>query len=294
MEIISYDKIQMNSSVVALGKFEGLHKGHMLLINKLTQLSKQYDFKSVVFTINIDREKRINLPDERFEILEKSGIDIAAECNFSEEFAGISYDSFIKDFLVNKLNAKYVVVGKDFQFGYKRLGTVESLIAYGKKFGFDVIAFDKMKYNNEIISSSAIRELITDGNVIDAYGMLGRYYSITGKVCYGKQLGRTIGFPTANIIPDSGKLLPGFGVYETRLEIDGKIYKGMTNIGNNPTVQKSDNVFVETHIIDYCGDLYNKQIKIEFLRYIREERKFSSVEELTKQLNSDKKTITHQ
>ena len=140
MEIISYDKIQMNSSVVALGKFEGLHKGHMLLINKLTQLSKQYDFKSVVFTINIDREKRINLPNERFEILEKSGIDIAAECNFSEEFAGISYDSFIKDFLVNKLNAKYVVVGKDFQFGYKRLGTVESLIAYGKKFGFDVIA----------------------------------------------------------------------------------------------------------------------------------------------------------
>lgn len=291
MEIIAYDKLQMNSSVVALGKFEGLHQGHMLLINKVTSLSNESGYKSVVFTININRKQRINLPNERFALLENAGVDIAAECDFSEEFASISYDKFIKNILIDKLHAKYVVVGEDFQFGYKRLGTVSNLKEYGNKFGFEVISFDKMKYNNEIISSSAIRELISNGMVDDVHGMLGRYYSVTGTVLYGKQLGRTIGFPTANISVDSGKLLPKFGVYQTKVQIDGKYYKGMTNIGNNPTVDDSDNIFIETHIIDYDGDLYDKEITLEFVKYIRDEKKFSGIEELKNQLNKDKETI---
>lgn len=294
MKILTYDNIKLNNTAVALGKFQGLHQGHMLLIHEICKKSKENNLASVVFTIDMGEDKVINLPEERTNILENAGVDIEVYCKFTPEFGAMSPEEFVKEILVKKLGAKYVVVGTDFRFGYKRAGDVELLKDFGNIYGFKVIAFDKLKVADTVISSSYIRSLIESGEVKLLSDYMGRPYSITGTVAYGKQLGRTIGFPTANLIPNLSKLLPAFGAYSTEVFIDGKLYKGITNVGDNPTIEGDNHITVETHLLDYYGDLYDKEITVLFKDFIRSEKKFNNVEELKAQLSADKSYVLHQ
>lgn len=299
MEIIAYDKAKLNNTAVALGKFEGVHKGHMLLINKISELASTKDIKSVVFTINMSGENAINLDSERYEIFESLGVDYVCECPFDEKISSLTPEDFIKSILIERLGASYVVVGEDFCFGHKRMGNVKTLKEYSKEYNYEVVVFEKFKINDCIVSSSSIREFLDTGDVKKVADFMGRPYSISGIVTEGKKLGRTIGFPTVNIKPDIKKRLPHSGAYETRIKIfgDSKIYKGITNVGNNPTVNpdtfagSNENALVETHLIDFEGDLYGKMIQVDFIRFIRPEIIFDNVEKLKKQLIIDKESV---
>lgn len=294
MDILRYENANLNNTAVALGKFQGLHKGHMLLIEEVLRLSYEEDLNSVVFTIDMPQEKAINLPVERYHILEDCGIDYNVSCEFSKEFASMSPREFVENILINKLDAKYVVVGTDFRFGNKRAGDVSLLKSYGEEYGFFVVAIDKLAIDDIIVSSTYIRELISVGNMKAVSRYMGRDYIIKGKVMRGKQLGRTIGFPTANIIPDSSKLLPPFGAYYTEVEVDGSIYKAITNIGNNPTIDENNHITVEANIIEFSDDIYDKEITIYFKDFIRGEMKFTDIEELKRQLEMDRFVVLHQ
>lgn len=294
MRNIPYEEAQLHNTAVALGKFQGLHRGHILLVNKVMELAKNEGFTSTIFTININNSKMINTKLDREEILQDLGVDVQVECNFSPEFASMRPYDFIEQVLYKKLGAKYVVVGTDFCFGYKRIGNVDTLLDYENEFGYKVIAIDKLSLDGHIVSSSTIRDFIQTGNIEQANLYMGRRYYIKEIVEKGRQLGRTIGFPTINQLPHKDKLLPPYGAYETRVNIEGKEYKSITNIGDNPTISEDNNTTVETYIIDYKGDLYGKMVKVEFVRYIREQKRFEDVDELRRQLILDKDFVGHQ
>lgn len=294
MKITTYENIQLDKSAVALGKFQGLHLGHMLLLDKITALASEEGLTSVIFTIHVPSERMIYTSPERFDILEKTGIDTAVECEFSKEFASMQPEEFVRDILVERLHAAYVVVGKDFKFGYNRQGDVDRLVQFGIKYGFRVVAFDKLAIDGKVVSSSCIRELIEAGKVAEASKYMGRLYTVTGRVVHGRKLGRTIGFPTVNMRPAEGKLFPLFGVYETEVVIDGISYRGITNVGDNPTVKEDGSVSIETYILDYSGDLYDRELTVCFRRFIRPEIKFNSVDELKNRIDLDKKIVMHQ
>lgn len=294
MKKLAYNDVNIADTVVALGKFEGLHKGHMLLINKVLQLSHETGKQSVVFSIDMPGTKRIYTIPERNRILEEIGIDFNITCEFTKKFASMKPEAFVKDVLVERLHPEYVVVGNDFRFGKNRQGDVVLLEELGNRYGYEVLAFEKLREQGTVISSSYIREQIEQGNVDLIQEYMGRPYSIAGIVQYGKQLGTTIGFPTANLIPDEEKLLVPNGVYETSLILDNLRYRGITNVGDNPTVDDDHKIKVETNILDYNGNLYGKYLKIEFIRQIRKEIKFDSIEALKNQIKSDILEVAHQ
>ena len=294
MKKLAYNDVNIADTVVALGKFEGLHKGHMLLINKVLQLSHETGKQSVVFSIDMPGTERIYTIPERNRILEEIGIDFNITCEFTKKFASMKPEAFVKDVLVERLHPEYVVVGNDFRFGKNRQGDVALLEELGNRYGYEVLAFEKLREQGTVISSSYIREQIEHGNVDLIQEYMGRPYSIAGIVQYGKQLGTTIGFPTANLIPDEEKLLVPNGVYETSLVLDNLRYRGITNVGDNPTVDDDHKIKVETNILDYNGNLYGKYLKIEFIRQIRKEIKFDSIEALKNQIKSDILEVAHQ
>ncbi len=291
MKTIAYNDVKLDNSVVCLGKFQGLHKGHMLLVDKTIELAKDNGLNSVIFTINISNVKRIYTDVEREKLLSDMGFDYNVTCEFSKEFASMTPRQFVEMILIEKLNAKYVVVGADFRFGCDRKGDVSLLLALGKEYGFEVIAIEKLSVEDTVVSSSYIRELIEAGNMSQIEKFMGRPYSISGIVKKGKQLGRTIGFPTVNIYPSNEKLVPLYGVYSSYTYIDGKKIKGMTNIGSNPTVNFSDGIFVETNLFDFDMDVYGREIVVYLEYFVRPEKKFDSVEELKLQIDGDKEFI---
>lgn len=294
MEKLAYNDVNISNTVVALGKFEGLHKGHMLLINKVLQLSHETGKHSVVFSIDMPGTKRIYTIPERDRLLEELGIDFNVTCEFTKKFASMKPEIFIREVLVERLHPEYVVVGNDFRFGKNRQGDVTMLESFGNEYGYEVLSFEKLREKGTVISSSYIREQIEQGNVNMVHDYMGRPYSISGIVQYGKQLGASIGFPTANLIPTEEKLLVPNGVYETTVMIDNKRYRGVTNVGDNPTVDEDKKIKVETHVLDFAGNLYGKYLKIEFIRQIRKEIKFDSIEALKNQIKSDTIEVAHQ
>lgn len=295
MNKITYNNsINISKSAVALGKFEGLHNGHMILIDRIISLSKDNNLNSVLFAIDMNSDKVLNTNEERENILTKKGIDYLVECKFSKEFAEMTPEEFVKQVLIANLNVAYVVVGTDFRFGHKRMGDVNLLIEYGQKYGFEVIPVEKLSVNDIIVSSSYIKSMLEAGNVSDIEKYSGRKYSISGIVFHGKMIGRTIGYPTINLIADDKKIIPAVGVYETLVEFDGETYKGVTNIGTNPTVSSGNNITIETNIIDFDGDLYDKRVTIYFVRHIRNQKKFNSIDELKIQITRDKESVMHQ
>ena len=196
-------------------------------------------------------------------------------------------EAFIKEILVDKLHAKKVVVGKDFGFGYKRSGTAEMLKEMGPSLGFETEIIEKAEENGREISSTWAREELEQGNMEAVSGLLGYDYAVHGEIVHGHALGRTIGVPTINQIPPAEKLLPPFGVYVSEVKIEGKIYYGITNIGVRPTVSGGQRVSVESFILDYEGNLYNRQVRLEFYKFLRPEQKFASIDALKNQLNHD-------
>lgn len=291
MKVLTLKQAKLNNSVVALGKFEGLHLGHKLLIDKVVSLADQKGFCAAVCTIDIQDKKHIYIDTERYKILRACGIDVVVSCPFTKEFAEMTPEEFVKDVLIDRLSARCVVVGSDFKFGYMRKGDIDTLKVFGIKYNIEILIVDKLSVDGEIVSSSLIRKQLALGNVQRANRLLGRNYSISGSVSKGRQLGRTIGFPTANLIPDKDKLLLRFGVYSTRVFLDGKTYMGLTNVGDNPTVKQDESVTVETYILDFDGDIYDNDITVEFIDFIRPEMKFSSVNELVLQMNIDKSKL---
>lgn len=294
MNIIDYNQAQLNTCAVALGKFEGLHRGHMLLIDEVVKLGKEKSITSVCFSINVAGRKTVNTFAERYHILEDAGIDCVCNCTFSKEFAAMTPEEFIKDVLVEKLHPEYIVVGEDFRFGCNRTGNVETLKSFAEKYGYLVVVFEKLKEEDEIISTSSIKDYLVAGKVEKVNCFMGRKYSISGEVVKGKQLGNTIGFPTINILPEDNKLLPSIGVYYTSVIIDNQEYKAITNVGNNPTVSDGKTLIVETHILDFDGDLYGMNVTVYFEAFIRKQQKFENVEALKAQLEKDKGFALHQ
>lgn len=296
MDIVKsiWDVENLDESVVTIGKFDGLHNGHKVLIKKAVQCSKKKRIKSVVFTFenhpaNYFRHhsvKNIIRNKDKMEKLKNLGIDIVVNIPFDENMTKISADDFAKKILKEKLGAKKVIVGHDFTFARNKEGNAKLLKLLGAKYDFKVEVVNPVKINNIRVSSTYIRNLITEGSVNKVKEYLGRNYQLEGEVIKSKQLGRTIGFPTANMKIESEMLIPKCGIYATKVYLDSKTYFGATNIGYNPTVN-GENLSVETNILNFNEDIYGKTIKVEFLERIRDEKKFNSLEELKSQLKID-------
>ena len=296
MEYISKDLEyrQGTPSVITLGKFDGLHKGHELIIEKQKELCSLYNYKSIVFTFDIPPKpgvdksmtKVITSNDEKKIVFERNGIDILFECPFIKEIMCMKPEEFIK-WIVDKFNVKYFVVGTDCGFGHKRSGNYHTLQQYSSYYDYDVIVMDKKQYRGRDISSTYIREELENGNIELVNELLGYDYFIKGKIVHGKKLGRTIGIPTINMNIPQEKMLPPKGVYITKVLVDDMWYMGVSNIGNKPTVGNNNPLGLETYIIDFCQDIYGKDVTVEFLEFLRPEMKFDSIDALKDQMNND-------
>jgi riboflavin kinase / FMN adenylyltransferase len=299
MDIINNKKapgILKNFTGIGLGNFDGLHIGHMALINTVIKESKLNSLDSVVYTFtkhpeNILRKKLftplITTETKKVELLGETSLNYLYFDEFDESFSRMTPEDFVKEVLVGRLNMKLAVAGFDYKFGYNGQGDVNLLKELGKKYFFKTIIIPPIKINNEIVSSTKIRQNIAKGDIDQVFKLLGRHYSITAEVVSGRRIGNTIGFPTANINPENYLILPHKGVYITKTLLDDKLYGSITNIGFNPTFEGQDTVTVETHIIDFEGDIYGKKIEVFFLQKLRNEKKYSSVNELIEQIKID-------
>ena len=286
-------------SILTLGTFDGVHKGHQKILKKLKYEAKKDNLKSIVLTffphprtvLNPDLTlKLINTIEERTILFEKSEIDILITHPFDKNFSELSPDKFVKNILVNKLKIKKILIGYDHRFGKNRTAGFKDLKIFGLKYGFEVIEISVEEKNNVSISSSKIRNSIIEGDIKTAKSYLGYDFSLKGKVVNGNAIGRTIGFPTANLnIDQDYKLIPKNGVYLIRSILDGKTVYGMMNIGVKPTL-KSKDISIEVNLFEWGGDLYGKMIEVFILQYIREEKKFDSLIRLENQIKLDKKT----
>jgi len=286
-------------SILTLGTFDGVHKGHQKILKKLKYEAKKDNLKSIVLTffphprtvLNPDFNlKLINTIEERTRLFEKSKIDILITHPFDKNFSELSPDQFVKNILVNKLKIKKILIGYDHRFGKNRTAGFKDLKIFGLKYGFEVIEISVEEKNNVSISSSKIRNSIIEGDIKTAKSYLGYDFSLKGKVVNGNAIGRTIGFPTANLnIDQDYKLIPKNGVYLIRTILDGKTVYGMMNIGVKPTL-KSKDISIEVNLFEWGGDLYGKMIEVFILQYIREEKKFDSLIRLENQIKLDKKT----
>ena len=281
-------------TVVTLGKFDGLHRGHDKLMHALLKYKDAHHVASVAFTFDIPPRNKIDdisskvltTNEEKEYIFDTSGIDYLIECPFTSEVMCMEPKAFI-EWITMALNMKCVVVGDDFHFGHNRAGDYHTLMEYEKLYGYETIVVEKMKDNNRDISSTYIREEIAIGNLKKANELLGYHYFIKSDVVHGKKLGRTIGVPTINMVLPENKLLPPNGVYVTEVIVDGKKYIGVTNVGCKPTVSDGNMIGVETYILNFDKMIYGDSIVVSFVEFIRPEIKFHSVEELKNQLNSD-------
>ena len=297
--ITSIEKIDtIKESVVTIGNFDGIHKGHQVLIEKATEYAKKNNVISTVFTFNNhpvnyfkpNSIKNIITNNDKIKILKTMGVDYIINIPFDEYMTKISGYDFVKDILIDELGAKKIIVGHDFTFARNKEGNIDLLKELSKKNGFLLEIVNPVKIDDIRISSSYIRKLILDGKVEDARKYLGRNYKLSGEVIHSKKLGRTIGFPTANISIDENIIIPKVGIYATKVYVNGTIYYGATNVGYNPTVN-GNKLSIETNILEFNDDIYGKIITIEFLERIRDEKKFNGIEELKEQLQKDTKYI---
>lgn len=303
MEIItSLDaelKNKYPATVIALGTFDGLHLGHTDVINTAKDYAERSGLKLAVFTFSnhplaLIRPDlvpvRIISAEEKIKLLESFGVDYLINIPFTEDFAALSPDEFLEKLAC--FNYRCLVVGENFTYGFLGSGKTETLERSGRKNGFDVIVRPLVKINGNVVSSTGIRNLIQAGHIEYANRMLGRAYAITGKIVHGEQRGRKLGFPTANIELLHGEMaVPAPGVYAVTASIEGSIYEGMGNIGNNPTFNDVEHARLEVNLFNCSGDLYGKTMSVQFHKYIRAEKKFSGVEELCRQIEEDKNAI---
>ncbi len=291
------DYTSKNKTFVTIGTFDGVHIGHQKVLSNLIGSAKKNNASSVLLTFfphprmvlqKDSHIKLINTIEERIELLKKTGLDALVIHEFTEDFAEETALDFVKSVLVDRLNISNLIIGYDHRFGKNREGNFDQLTEYGKIFGFEVTKISQQEIDHITISSTKIRKAIKHGNIGEANRFLGYHFMLTGEIVKGKNLGEKIGFPTANLfIEETYKLLPKTGSYIVKSELENETVFGMMNIGYNPTV-KGKHQTIEIHFFDFNKDLYGKKIQIDVLKFLRDEQKFNSVEELTNQLEKDK------
>ena len=290
-------KPALTNTVAAIGIFDGVHKGHQWLIRKMVASARRENSKSLVITFHphpaqVLHQKKISylvsLP-QRLELIKALGVDIVLVIKFTQKFAHLRPEDFVRKYLVKSLGVREVFVGDDFRFGENRSGDVDCFEQMGLKYGFMVKHLRPIKKIADKISSSSLRALIGNGRLREAVSMLGRNVSVMGKVIHGSGRGKKLGYPTANIKVDSG-ILPAQGVYVVRVNLNGCVFNGMANIGHRPSfVSKNSNLHIEIHILNFQENIYGHSLTVEFLKKIRKEQKFFSIDHLILQIRSDEK-----
>lgn len=276
----------LENTAVCIGKFDGLHSGHKVLIDAI----KRYeDRKKVLFTFSFPEAEHIYSREEKRYLAEKMGIDIYIECPFDEHLSRMSPEQFIKQILMEECGASVIAVGEDFQFGYQRSGDAELLKKYSYTYGYDLEVFPKKQLYGEVVSSTRIRKELKNGTIETVNRLLGHNYFILGEVCHGNQIGRTLNMPTANQNLSEHKILPSFGVYASRIHMGKQVYTGVTNLGIKPTIPGKNKAGAETYIMNFNSDLYGKEICVELCAFLRGEQKFSGLDALKRQMEDDKR-----
>lgn len=271
-------------SAVTLGKFDALHRGHQKLLDQIRRYQSE-DVVSIVCAFDMGKDSLLTAA-QRQERLEGC-VDCLIACEFTREIREMEAETFIKEILIKRLKAAYIVVGTDFCFGYEKRGDVRMLEKYAAVYGYHLDVIEKETYDGKVISSTYVKECLREGNVGLAEKLLGYPYTVRGVVEHGRALGRTLGFPTMNIAWEEHKIAPRFGVYACRVSIETHIYHGIANVGVKPTVTREERLLTEVYVFGYAGNAYGKEIAVEFLEFERTERRFGSAEELKAQVEQD-------
>lgn len=289
----------VKNPVLTLGMFDGIHIGHQVIITQLNQIAENINGESVLLTFEphprvvlgkgVDDLQLLTTLSEKTELLKKFGLQNLILHPFTREFANLSAEDFIKKILVNEIGIHTIVIGYDHHFGKNRQGNFEQLSKLSKELGFHCLKIEEVKSGGNHISSTQIRNALIEGDVSFAQKGLGRSYSFTGKVIHGDKIGRTLGFPTANLEVEKYKLIPGNGVYVVKVHLRKETFKGLLSIGTRPTVTNSQEKRTEVYLLDFERNIYDEILLVELLHKIRDDQKFDSMEELIEQMNQDKK-----
>lgn len=285
-------------AVITIGTFDGVHLGHKTILQEVVKHAREVNGESVLITFE-PHPRKVLFPgtslklltplDEKIELLTAEGIEHIVVAPFTKEFSRLSAGDYISDFLVGYFNPDSIVIGYDHHFGHDRSGNIQLLQQLATQYNYKVYEIPAQLIDEAAVSSTKIRNALTNGDVKDAAHMLGRHFSISGTVITGAQLGRTIGYPTANIQPiDEDQLIPAIGIYAVLVLWQGREYKAMLSIGNNPTVSDTKELHIEANIFDFNADIYGETLKVSFVEKLRDEVKFDSIELLTQQLHKDK------
>lgn len=298
--VFQQDSNWQQCSLVTIGTFDGVHRGHRYVLNLCKEISVQHFCHWLLYTFDPHpREvlgngnfKLITTTEEKLFLLEKFGVESVYIQNFTKDFALKSAKEFLESELISKLKIKHLVIGYDHQFGKDRQGTYEAITEMSKQYNFNLHRVEPVYYNDVIISSTKIRAALENGNIIEANEMLGYPFMLMAKVVEGLKIGRTLGFPTANLsIENTKKIIPKTGVYAVWVFIDDQLYEGVLNIGYRPTLEIPEHsLSVEVYIINFDKNIYDKNIRVHFLERFRDDEKFNSISDLKKQIAKDVET----
>lgn len=296
------DFVKVPNAIVTIGTFDGVHLGHQAILKDMVKTAKDIGGETVVITfyphprqvlnINAANLRFITTQEEKLQLLEKSGVDNVVVVNFTKEFSRVSSEDFIRDYIIEHINPVKLVIGYDHHFGNNRMGDFNLLSEMQNKYNFQVQRIEAHDVENIAVSSTKIRHSLQQGDIERANALLGYQFSYIGKVVSGNKIGREIGYRTANIeVEREFRLIETSGVYATYVDYEGKEYKSMTYIGKKPTVNNDEVENIEVHLFDFDGDLYNKEIKVRFVKRVRGEQKFESLDALKRQIQIDEKNI---
>ena len=296
------DFVKVSNAIVTIGTFDGVHLGHQAILKDMVKTAKEISGETVVITfyphprqvlnINAANLRFITTQEEKLQLLEKSGVDNVIVVNFTKEFSRVSSEDFIRDYIIEHINPVKLVIGYDHHFGNNRMGDFSLLSEMQNKYNFKVQRIEAHDVENIAVSSTKIRLSLQQGDVSRANALLGYQFSYIGKVVSGNKIGRELGYRTANIeVEREFRLIETSGVYATYVDYEGKEYKSMTYIGKKPTINNDEIENIEVHLFDFDGDLYDKEIKVRFVKRIRGEQKFESLDALKKQIQIDEKNI---
>ena len=295
--------INPEPSVATIGFFDGVHAGHRYLIQQVKEIAAAKGLRSALVTFPVHPRKVMNTnyrpellttPEEKISLLADIGVDYCLMLDFTPEVSRLTAREFMTQLLKERYQVKYLVIGYDHRFGHDRTDGFEQYVVYGTECGIEVLKASPYDEGNTAVSSSEIRKLLQAGNVAEAAYLLTYPYQLLGHIVSGYKVGRTLGFPTANIrVDEPFKVIPGIGVYAVWVEVEGKRYKGMLYIGDRPTLNNGKDISMEVNILDFSGDIYNDSIRVSFVQYVRGDIKFDSLEELKAQLEKDRCTVNN-
>lgn len=298
IENTEYFRIE-KPTIVTIGTFDGVHLGHQKILQRLSEIKAETGFQTLVLTFEPHPRKvlfpdqrdlrLLTLVDEKLDLLRSFGVDVAVVYPFSRQFSELASDVYIREILCSQLKTRKLVIGYDHRFGKGRTGDIRVLRQAAKENGFEVEEISARDIDSIAISSTKIRKALEEGKLDLAAEFLGHPYFLNAQVIQGKQLGRSIGYPTANLKTAEEKLIPRNGVYFVKLEVEGQWHFGMLNIGTNPTTDRDDSVKIEVHLFDFDRTIYFRSVRLQFIRRLRDEKNFKGLEELTAALDEDKK-----